>query len=162
PTSFTAWLTSLSISWRSSLLTMSNDESATVGPSFVRRPGRAAVSLSSSIRRACDALHAPERPSRFASAARRRYAVPGLLPAAARSRTVRATGAVTADYPSGQRELTVNQLALPTGVRIPHLPRRRVHVIRSTGDAPRVASGQGGGESSPGCPDGSVGRASPW
>lgn len=29
---------------------------------------------------------------------------------------------VSADYPSGQRGLTVNQLALPTGVRIPHLP----------------------------------------
>lgn len=27
-----------------------------------------------------------------------------------------------ADYPSGQRGLTVNQLATPTGVRIPHLP----------------------------------------
>lgn len=27
-----------------------------------------------------------------------------------------------ADYPSGQRGLTVNQLALPSGVRIPHLP----------------------------------------
>src|SRR5699024_7051251 len=56
--------------------------------------------------------------------------------------TVRATGAVTADYPSGQRELTVNQLALPTGVRIPHLPRRRVHVIRSTGDAPELPPGK--------------------
>ena len=29
---------------------------------------------------------------------------------------------VTAGCPSGQRELTVNQPALPTGVRIPHLP----------------------------------------
>src|SRR6478672_6531225 len=31
---------------------------------------------------------------------------------------------VTAGCPSGQRELTVNQPALPTGVRIPHLPQR--------------------------------------
>src|SRR5699024_10660490 len=93
----------------------------------------------------CDALHAPEGPSRFVSAARRRYAVLGPLPGAARSSAVRGTGAVTADYPSGQRELTVNQLALPTGVRIPHLPRRRVHVTGSTGNARRIASGQGDG-----------------
>ena len=29
---------------------------------------------------------------------------------------------LSASYPSGQRDLTVNQLALPTGVRIPHSP----------------------------------------
>ena len=29
----------------------------------------------------------------------------------------------SASYPSGQRDLTVNQLALPSGVRIPHSPR---------------------------------------
>src|SRR5690606_20439834 len=52
------------------------------------------------------------------------------------------TEVIAADYPSGQRELTVNQLALPTGVRIPHLPPRRIHVIRSTGARPRVAPGQ--------------------
>ena len=28
-----------------------------------------------------------------------------------------------ASYPSGQRDLTVNQLALPSGVRIPHSPQ---------------------------------------
>ena len=33
----------------------------------------------------------------------------------------------SADYPSGQRGLTVNQLAMPTGVRIPHLPPKREH-----------------------------------
>src|SRR5699024_9222601 len=93
----------------------------------------------------CDALHAPEGPSRFASAARRRYPVLGPLSGAALSSAVRATGAVAADYPSGQRELTVDQLALPKGVRIPHLPRRRAHVTRSTGNAPRIASGQGDG-----------------
>lgn len=32
---------------------------------------------------------------------------------------------VAADYLSGQRGLTVNQLAMPTGVRIPHLPQRK-------------------------------------
>ena len=36
--------------------------------------------------------------------------------------SVASAGVFSADYPSGQRGLTVNQLALPTGVRIPHLP----------------------------------------
>src|SRR3978361_1234792 len=31
-------------------------------------------------------------------------------------------GCALASYPSGQRDLTVNQTAEPSGVRIPHLP----------------------------------------
>ena len=38
---------------------------------------------------------------------------------------------LTASYPSGQRDLTVNQLALPTGVRIPHSPPSRLFLLNT-------------------------------
>ena len=46
-----------------------------------------------------------------------------------------------ASYPSGQRDLTVNQLALPSGVRIPHSPQKQrgsamVDESASTADNP--------------------------
>src|SRR5690606_41898912 len=37
---------------------------------------------------------------------------------------------IPAGYPSGQRGLTVNQLAKPTGVRIPHPPRAAASPLR--------------------------------
>src|SRR5699024_8735728 len=116
---------------------MSNEESAMVSPSWVRiapaRAGREPVTIFM---------------PRWGHHGSRRRRCAGMLflvplpgvgpPGAGRHHRQRA---VEAGYPSGQRELTVNQLALPTWVRIPHLPPPRISVIRGTGTSQELPAG---------------------
>src|SRR6478736_7921034 len=98
--SLMAWFSALSTSWRSTLLTTSNDDSLAMTPPDLWCSG-AAVPTTGRFR---------NRPEPLLSF----HPHPG--DAVTEARTL-------AGYPSGQRGLTVNQLASPTGVRIPHPPR---------------------------------------
>src|SRR5690606_17585995 len=57
----------------------------------------------------------------------------------------------TAGCPSGQRDLTVNQTAQPSGVRIPHLPPERRGVTHRV--TPRRRSRHAAARTGPGLPD---------
>src|SRR5215213_10310466 len=134
--SLAAWFSALSTSCRSTLLTTSNDDSLAMTPPVL-----------------CSGAAAPSGgPVGAGSSDPWMCCYPSIRTARGSSRGTR--GRRTAGYPSGQRGLTVNQLATPTGVRIPHPPHARGVLARGRpvvvpGGTEPSGDGLGGGSPRP-------------